>query len=81
MNLNKSMTLIVLAILMASLPALARGSDLNLRSSTYLHLYQEDQVTGSDADFASLYEYISLDLWEIGQPELSFIFTVGEVLT
>jgi len=72
MNLNKSMTLIVLAILMASMPALARGSDLNLRSSTYLHLYQEDQVTGPDADFASLYEYISLDLWEIGQPELSF---------
>lgn len=72
MNLNKSMTLIVLVILMASLPALARGSDLSLQSSTYLHLYQEDQVTDSDADFASLYEYISLDLWEIGQPELSF---------
>ena len=72
MNLLQSRTLIVLALLIASLPATAAGSDLEIRSDTYLHLYQDDQVSGSDADYATLYEYISLDLWEIGKPALSF---------
>jgi len=50
----------------------AAGYDLDLQSSTYLYLYQEDQITGPDSDHSLLYEYLSLDLWEIGRPELSF---------
>ena len=52
-------------------PGLGRGADLDLRSSTYLHLYQVDQPIGPDAQYAPLYEYLSLDLWEVGRPELS----------
>jgi hypothetical protein len=72
MNFHKNRTLIILAFLMAFLPLPAAGYDLDLQSSTYLHLYQEDQITGPDADYAPLYEYLSLDLWETGRPEFSF---------
>jgi len=72
MDFYKSRNLIILALLIASLPVPAAGYDLDLQSSTYLHLYQEDQITGPDSDYAPLYEYLSLDLWEVGRPELSF---------
>jgi hypothetical protein len=72
MNFLKSKTLIILAFLMVSWPMSAAGYDLDLQSSTYLHLYQEDQISGPDADYSPLYEYLSLDLWEVGRPELSF---------
>jgi hypothetical protein len=72
MNFLKSKTLIIAAFVIASLPLPAAGYDLDLRSSTYLHMYQVDQVAGPDTDHAPLYEYLSLDLWEVGRPELSF---------
>ena len=72
MNLPKSKTLIILAFLMAFVPLPAAGYDLDLQSSTYLHLYQVDQVSGPEIDYAPLYEYLSLDIWEMGRPELSF---------
>jgi hypothetical protein len=64
--------LIIPAFLVAFLPMSAAGYDLDVQSSTYLHLYQVDQISGPDADYAPLYEYLSLDLWEVGRPELSF---------
>ena len=72
MNFHKSTALIILAFLIAFSPRPAAGYDLDLQSSTYLYLYQEDQITGPDSDHSLLYEYLSLDLWEIGRPELSF---------
>lgn len=72
MSFHKSKTLIILAFLIAFSPMPAAGYDLDLQSSTYLYLYQEDQITGPDSDHSLLYEYLSLDLWEIGRPELSF---------
>ena len=72
MNFHKSTILIILAFLIASSPMAASGYDLDLQSSSYLYLYQEDQITGPDSDHSLLYEYLSLDLWEIGRPELSF---------
>jgi hypothetical protein len=72
MNYRKNKILIILAFLMASLPVPAAAYELDLQSSTYLHLYQVDQISGPDADYAPLYEHLSLDLWEVGRPELSF---------
>ncbi|MDF1525092.1 MAG: hypothetical protein RRA15_02910 [bacterium] len=72
MDFFKTEILIILAFLMASLPVPAAAYELDLKSSTYLHLYQVDQLSGPDADYAPLYEHLSLDLWEVGRPELSF---------
>jgi len=72
MDLTPSKTLIILAFLIASLPMSAAGYDLDLQSSTYLHMYQQEQIVGPDADYAPLYEYLALDLWDVGRPELSF---------
>lgn len=72
MSFKKYTSLIILTFLAGFLPESVAGSELELGSSTYLHMYQEDQVAGPDSDHASLSEYISLDLWEVGRPELSF---------
>jgi len=72
MNYWNNKILFILAFLMASLPRPAAAYDLDLQSSTYLHMYQVDQSSGSDVDHAPLYEYLSLDIWEAGRPELSF---------
>ena len=72
MTLLKTKAAIILVLMMAALPTLAAGYDLEVQSSTYLHLYQQDQISGPDSDYAPLYEYLSLDVWEAGQPEFSF---------
>lgn len=72
MNLLKTSMMIVIALLIATVPISAKGYDLDIHSDTYLHLYQQDQVSGPDTDHAPLYEYLSLDIWEAGRPEFSF---------
>lgn len=71
MGLRRFLLLIFLFPLVAFQPASSQGSSLDLQSSTYLHLYQEDQILGPDVDHAPLYEYLSLDVWEAGRPEMS----------
>ena len=69
----RRMRLVLVLVLMATLviPLTVVGMDLDLRSETYLHLYQVDQPIGQDTDHASLYEYISLDVPEAGHPGIS----------
>ena len=50
----------------------ANGAEVDLRTSTYLHFYQVDQLLGPDTEHAPLYQYLSLDLREIEIPDLSF---------
>jgi hypothetical protein len=50
----------------------ANGAEVDLRTSTYLHFYQVDQVLGSDTDHAPLYQYLSLDVREANNSDLSF---------
>jgi hypothetical protein len=56
----------------SSHPVLAAEYDLNSR--TYLYLYERDQVVGDTLQYAPLYEYLSLDVWEVGNPDLSIHF-------
>lgn len=53
-------------------PVLAAEYDLSSR--TYLYLYERDQAVGDTLRYAPLYEYLSLDVWEVGRPDLSFHF-------
>lgn len=50
----------------------AAAAEYDLYSTTYLSLYDRDQAVGEDQQFISLYEYLSLDLWELSGPEWSF---------
>jgi hypothetical protein len=63
-------TFVCLAILLSG--HTANGADVDLRASTYLHIYQVDQLLGSDTSHAPLYQYLSLDLRDAGSPDLSF---------
>lgn len=54
-----------------SVPSTVVGTDLELRSETYLGFYQVDQPIGQDTDHATLYEYISLDAVKVGHPGIS----------
>jgi hypothetical protein len=53
------------------IPLTVVGMDLDLRSETYLHLYQLDRPIGQDTDHALFYEYLSLDVLEAGHPGVS----------
>jgi len=50
----------------------ANGAEVDLRTSTYLHFYQVDQLLGPDTSHAPLYQYLSLDVREANSPDLSF---------
>lgn len=64
--------LVILALLSVLLPFTAAGSEIDLRSDTFLHIYQFDQPAGGTADYKPLYEFLSLDLTDVGGPDLSF---------
>ena len=72
MNLRNLLrtTFVCLAILFSG--HTANGADVDLRASTYLHIYQVDQLLGPDTFHAPLYQYLSLDVREANSPDLSF---------
>jgi len=72
-SMTRMIWLILVFISMAalSLPLPVAGMDLELRSDTYLHLYQVDQPLGQDTDYAALFEYISLEVVKAGHPGVS----------
>ncbi len=52
--------------------ATGKAAEYDLSSRSYLNLYERETVAGQTEQFASLYEYLSLDVWEIGERDLSF---------
>ena len=50
----------------------AKAAEYDLSSRSYLNLYERETVAGQTEQFAPLYEYLSLDVWEIGKRDLSF---------
>lgn len=66
----KTLAFACLAVLVVN--GTAVGAELDLRASTYLHLYQVDQLLGAETDHAPLYQYLSLDLRETEVSDLSF---------
>ncbi len=65
---------VVVAAACITLSTSAAAAEYDLNSRTYLYLYERDQVVGETQKFAPLYEYLSLDVWEVGNPDLSFHF-------
>jgi hypothetical protein len=67
------MMIFTLVLFTAALsPLYAAGTELDLRSKTYLHLFQVDLPVGEDTNHAPLYEYLSLDIRNLGRPEVSY---------
>lgn len=68
-RLSGSGIAVALALILSIQPATA--ADYEASSTTYLHVFEREQALGDDLQYAPLYEYLSLDLWEVTRPEWS----------
>ena len=57
---------------LASMVNLTLAGEYSLSSRSYLYLHERDNAIGPDDRLAPLYEYLSLDIWDLKGSNLSF---------
>ena len=61
-----------LMVLMTSMISVAVAAEYSLSSRSYLYLQERDNAIDPNDHLAPLYEYLSLDLWNLKEANLSF---------
>ena len=65
---------LVFVCLLLVLPSLGSAADFNLKSGTFLRLFERDTAAGEDEKVIPGYEYLQLDIGALDSKGLSFHF-------
>ncbi|GBE15744.1 hypothetical protein BMS3Abin14_01819 [bacterium BMS3Abin14] len=66
------LTVLGCLVVLASMVPVAWAAEYSLSSRSYLYLHERDNAIGPNDHLAPLYEYLSLDVWDLKEANLSF---------